>query len=270
MAPYRAGIPPLTAQELHALPVGVQPELPGLLACLVCGSWYRGLGQHVYRAHELRADQYRDAYQLPRSRALWPQATRAAAAARGRARHARDPERLRATQFRGTAAESARARAAQRDSAARAGTAVASQRRAEQMRSAAAAAAATRYAALAHTLGYDGLDALRAAVEGSTIRQLADALGLSPSAAKRLRAYVRTGTLARTGPPRRRPLDAAQLAALAPGVQPVDRELGLLVCRLCGHWRRELGRHLAAAHHTCSQRYRERFKLGPQRLRCEP
>lgn len=49
---------------------GVQPEADGRLQCLECGLWFRQLGQHVVRKHDMSADDYRRIHELPAGRGL--------------------------------------------------------------------------------------------------------------------------------------------------------------------------------------------------------
>lgn len=112
---------PLSEAELARIPKGVQPEEDGLLVCLECGSWYRGLGGHVALSHGYSADEYRLRFELLRKRGLWATDAREGAGRRSKARAGKYP-RATKTQFRGTAEELERALAAQRESAGRTGT----------------------------------------------------------------------------------------------------------------------------------------------------
>jgi len=58
------------------------------LLCFLCGRTFRGLGQHIVRAHDMTVTDYQDRYHIPRERGLVGAATRSAFAASASATHA--------------------------------------------------------------------------------------------------------------------------------------------------------------------------------------
>jgi len=52
-----------------------------LVACLICGKWWRSLGHHVRHGHRISADEYRDRFGIRRSQSLASPVVRARFAA---------------------------------------------------------------------------------------------------------------------------------------------------------------------------------------------
>jgi predicted transcriptional regulator len=238
----------------------------GKLACLECGEWHRGLGQHVALRHDLKADEYRRLHELPRMRGLWSTDLREGAAQRASARADRFPKAI-ATRLRGTAEEVARGCAAQRESRQRTGSQLVNQ--ATRQRAALAYRARTRdkYESLAKAAGFGGVDDLVRRTRPWSGARLADVLGVSVSGAKWLRRYHAAGFQYCHHPPSPPPATSRALRQLRVGQQPVTEDH--VLCRVCGSWLRALPRHLTTRHGLDSVAYRARFRIASDRdLRC--
>jgi len=191
--PRLAALPALTAAELAAVPVGTQPERDGRLACLECGQWQRGLGQHSRSVHGLGPAQYRAAHELPAGLRLQAADLRERQAALGQARY----EKVRAAMLNATrdpARTAQRAHAAaevRAESRQRVGGRIAAERAKQVLRELRTAEAAARHAAKARELGYDSMEELIHATAHLPGRQLADLLGMHPNSAYRLRRQIR-------------------------------------------------------------------------------
>lgn len=59
----------------------------GLLTCLECGRRFRGLSAHLWRTHQMRGAEYREAHGLPATAALMSDDTRRLMQAAGQERH---------------------------------------------------------------------------------------------------------------------------------------------------------------------------------------
>lgn len=248
----------LTAAELAAIPAGRQPEEDGLLACLECGRWYRGLGSHVALAHEISADDYRARHELPRGRGLWAQDARDGAGRRAAERAGRYPDAVR-TRLRGTPEEVERAVAARRESIKRAGTQRLVRENYERMGAAARSRTRGKYDQMAVDAGYDGIDDLIRKTADEPARVIAELLPLSVSGAKWLRRLHAADFNLDHHPAAPATLDSDDLARLPDGVQPLTETH--VLCRWCGAWLKGLPRHVGVAHSSNLEAYRERFAL---------
>jgi predicted transcriptional regulator len=250
----------LSDAELSAIPVGDQPEEDGLLVCLECGRWYRGLGNHVTGAHGISADEYRLRHELPHGRALWAVDARQAAARR---MMARVPSMVKAhtTRLTGTRDEVARSLEAQRESWQRAGTRRLKRETWARMGRDKRLRTRNKYDELARTAGYADVDDLIDKTRDQPARFIATRLGISVSGAKWLRRYHAAGFSLDHHPMPPAPAAADELAALPPGVQPATDVW--VMCRECGQWLRGLARHLSPRHQMTTAQYRERYTLEP-------
>lgn len=207
---------PLSEVELAAVAVGEQPEEDGLLACLECGLWYRGLGGHVARAHGIRADEYRARHELPRNRGLWA---------------GRYPKAVK-TRLRGTRAEVERAVAAQQESSKRAGTRARKRENWDRMAAQKRQRTQDKYEGLARAAGYAGIDDLIEQVADEPAAVLAEILDLSVSGAKWVRRLHAAGFNLEHHPPVPASMSAQDLSRLERGTQPVTETH--VLCRVCG------------------------------------
>lgn len=250
---------PLSEAELARIPKGVQPEEDGLLACLECGRWYRGLGSHVALGHGYSADEYRLRFELPRKRGLWATDAREGAGRRSKARAGRYPRAIK-TQFRGTPEELERALAAQRESAGRAGTQLRKREIIERSATQQRGRTRQKYEDLAIAAGYAGIDEVIDRTRTQSAVVLAELLGISVSGAKWLRRYHAAGFNLEHHPEPPEAATADELTALSPGEQPTQPEW--ILCRECGQWLKGLARHLTTKHALISADYRTRHGLA--------
>ncbi|MGP3916404.1 MucR family transcriptional regulator [Nonomuraea sp. 10N515B] len=249
---------PLSEAELAQVPKGEQPEEDGLLVCLECGRWYRGLGGHVVR-HGYSADEYRQQFELPRTRGLWAADAREGAGRRSKARAGKYPKAIE-TQLRGTPEERERALEAQRESARRAGTQLRKREFIEQRSALQRERTRQKYEELAKAAGYAGIDDFIEQTQEQPGVVLAELLGISVSAAKWLRRYHAADFNLEHHPKPPEPLTPEELAALVPGEQPTEPDW--VLCRECGHWLKGLARHLTVKHSLTSADYRARHGLA--------
>lgn len=160
--------------------------LPGpgeMVQCAECGRRFRSLGPHLARAHGVTAEEYREAHQIPATRALMGEATRSVLAEHRRALMITAPDvvlRMRAATP--PLSEVAAASAAKR--------AITDQWPAVRAARAAAARETQPLAVAARRvmpLGYQSIEAALAATDNMSARQASQHLGVSPSTVGRWR-----------------------------------------------------------------------------------
>lgn len=262
------------------VPPGIQPEADGRLQCLECGRWYRQLGQHVVRTHEMSADDYRRIHELPAGRGLHAADILERRAARARADIAADPEGYRAQRLtpKHTTVEERKelARVARAESLDRAGVRAAGTESGKRAAKAWRAHIDAPMDARAQELGFAGIAELLAAKSDLSNRDLGDLLGLKHEQAWKLRRRFGMPSPGRwpegyvpQSPQYRPRLSEAELAALAPGEQP-ERD-GMVACRDCGLFviGRGLPQHLGAAHASSVADYHRRHGMDRSDERAE-
>lgn len=253
------GRPPLSAAELAAVAVGEQPEDDGLLACLECGLWYRGLGGHLVGAHDMTADEYRELHELPRRRGLWAEDARRGAGERARQRASRYPKAVK-TRLTGDRAQVELAVAAGRESWQRAGTRAVMRAHWVRLGKQKRQRIQDKYEFLARSAGYGGIDDLIEQLKDESSVVLAETLGVSVSGAKWVRRLHASRFNLDHHPPAPDPLPAAELNQLKPGDQPMTETH--VLCRVCGQWLRGLARHVTAKHDMNVDGYRRRYSIA--------
>lgn len=246
--------------ELATVAVGEQPEVDGLLVCLECGRWYRGLGGHVVAMHDVTADEYRERHELPRGRGLWAEDARRGAGARAAQRADAYPKALR-TRLSGDSAQVAKGVAARRESSRRAGTRMLLRENYDRMGAATRERSRQKYEGMARSAGYDGIDDLIEKLKGESATALAEILGISVSGAKWVRRLHASGFNLDHRPAAPPAMRAEELARLGKGVQPLSDTH--VMCRICGQWLKGLGRHVGVRHAMDLDTYRETFDIAP-------
>lgn len=269
----RPRIPLVTSAELAALPAGVQPEGHGKLLCRDCGGWYRGLSAHLANKHGVDAANYRERHGLAISARLESQDVQERRIVNGRERWASDLEFQKALRpTRTTSAERiARMAKARQAGSVRPGAQAVRQEVGARLGRVLPNRIREEYEERARQLSYDSIADLLAATADLSGADLARLLGIAPHRARELRrrhGVPSPAPRARNrkiegpvglGTPER--LSAADLAAMAPGVQPQTERW--LACRDCGGWYGFLGKHVVKAHGGSPAEYRARHKLPP-------
>lgn len=259
--------------ELAALADGVQPEGDRKLLCRECGGWYRSLSAHLANKHALEPASYRERYGLAIGARLEAEDVQHKRVANGKERWTSDPALQEACRpNRTTSAERlARTRKARRISSARPGGRAVREETGRRLARVLPERTREEFEERARQLSYSSVAELLAATAHLTAADLARLLGVAQHRARDLRsrhgyrspghAGRSSGAEALSGPPVPGHLTAADLAALAPGVQP--RTEWWLACRDCGRWYLFLGKHVAAAHRVSPADYRARHQLPP-------
>lgn len=250
---------PMSDRDLAAVKVGEQPEEDGLLACLECGRWYRGLGGHVAGAHDMTADEYRQRHELPRNRGLWAEDARRGAGARAKQRAGRYPKAMK-TRLTGSRAQVEHGVAARRESYKRAGTQALMREHWDRMAKEKRQRIRGKYEDLAKAAGYSGIDDLIDQVKDESSAVLAQILGVSVSGAKWVRRLHAADFNLDHHPPAPAPMPAEDRAQLRPGDQPMSETH--VLCRVCGQWLRSLSRHVSVKHQLNVDDYRRRFAIA--------
>lgn len=249
---------PMTEADLAAVKVGEQPEEDGLLACLECGRWYRGLGGHVAGAHDMTADEYRERHELPRNPGLWAEDARRGAGARAKQRAGRYPKAIK-TRLTGSRAQVEHGVAARRESYKRAGTQALMREHWDRMGKQKRQRIRVKYEDLAKAAGYAGIDDLIDKVKDESASVLAEILGVSVSGAKWVRRLHAADFNLDHHPPAPAPMLGEDLDQLRLGDQPMTETH--VLCRVCGHWLRSLARHVTVKHQMSADDYRRRFTI---------
>src|SRR5574342_490768 len=166
---------------------GVQPERDGMLQCLECGRWYRGLGSHIAK-HSMTAEQYRQAHGLPMSRALIPRDLSEIHSARAKRTLAANPdlrEKFAVTSSARVGLPAANRKRAQ--TASRPGVRAIRRRLATDAQASRLVALRQRYEDEARKVGYADLRSMLTAV---SIKQAMATLGVSHATVSRLKQTV--------------------------------------------------------------------------------
>lgn len=260
---------------LATIPLGVQPEEDGRLLCRVCGRWYRALGHHVLRKHEMSADDYRERFELPAGRGLAAVDLREAQAHRGselvatvaavRSGFLLDE----AMPVEDVAAERDRRLAAGRESPARARAGVRAvwTQQGQQLGAARRDWAADRREQLdaeARALAYDDFAALVAQTRHLTHRQFAAVLGWTGTEGLARATWWRlqhggTSRAYQAAAQQRAAQQRAGLDQVPPGEQPA--RLDVLRCLECGAWFADLAPHVRNKYQLTAEQYRTRHAL---------
>ena len=236
--------PPMNGDELAGVAVGTQPIRDGRLACLECGRWYRNLGVHTTKIHDLGDGEYQRRFQLPAGIRLVAEDLRRRFAASARRQYPTNanfqrglPPAVRAQGLR-------RAWATRQDSANRAGTRAAVAQRMATRSQAVRARSRERYDEIARSRGHPDIAGMLAALADTRDADLAVLLGTSLSTASRIRGlygapepdpYARRAQQVRQGTRRR--FDARARARgyqdladlLAATAHLIDREVAALL-----------------------------------------
>lgn len=252
-----------------AVQPGIQPEANGLLQCLICGRWYRQLGQHVVTKHQVSADAYRRDHGLAASHGLQASDLLAARREAGRQRYRNDPEaRRRLVPVNTTLPERVEAsRRARRESAARAQNRATATEAGHRAHEAWIASIDARYEAIAAEHGFTRIGEFLDAHAQLSSPRLAALCGVTTKQIQNLRRrYGRrppgrwpAGYVVRH-PSMLPPIQAEDLEVIPSGIQPV-RPGGHFLCRECGRWFSALPQHLGISHQLTVPRYRARYAL---------
>ncbi|MBC9719391.1 MucR family transcriptional regulator [Streptomyces sp. TRM66268-LWL] len=167
---------------------GVQPEKDGLLQCLECGGWYRGLGGHTANKHKISADEYRSRHGLAVSHRLQSADLAETRRAYGRQRWADESSPFRRQHRIPDDATRERAKAARGESARRPGAQAVLHANGEAVGRLARERALAADDALARTLGHPDAAALVDATRHLTGVAFASLLGVPYQTAARLRS----------------------------------------------------------------------------------
>ena len=218
---------------------GVQPEIGDKLQCLMCGSGFSQLGQHVVAKHKISADDYRARFGLPATRGLHSSRIRQARAVRGRAQWQSDPQvRLRLQPTRTTAQERiAKSTATRRATLSRPGVRAAGKVAGQVAHRAWLATVDSRLTHAAVAAGFRGLAAMLAATADLAAHDVARIVNVST-----------------------RRIQTARRRHLAP------YGAGQRQCQECNNWYRGLGQHISMAHGLTMTEYRRRHPLDAHGL----
>ena len=255
---------------------GIQPEEDGRLLCRYCGGWFRSLGHHlVGPRHGIAVETYREAFELPATRALM-----AADLREGHAQRAR--ERLEASEVIREAfavdrpddpqREQRRVRGLQRkaETQSRAGVHRSKQAVGAMLGKNSRRRAAQRRRDLdqrARQLGFDDLERMLHATTELTHAELGKLMSWEPATAKMWRDRHGVRSDAKAAAARQRTHAAAeddQPDAEPTGEQPADRD-GRLRCLECDTSWNDLGKHVEHTHRMAQATYRRRHRLPADR-----